>query len=104
MAGARECGERREARRLVLVIAVLLLLGLLAAVLLAPMLAEFHQLQLAPGVGMKDAAVMAFGASVAVFLVFALAAGDGLIGELQFMLLGFFAFFLVLWVLIGWIF
>ena len=47
---------------------------------------------------------MAFIATVIVLIIFAFAAGDGLIGELQFMLVGFFAFFAVLWLLIAWVF
>jgi hypothetical protein len=31
-------------------------------------------------------------------------AGEGLVGEIQFMIVGFAGFFLVLWVLIAWIF
>jgi hypothetical protein len=38
------------------------------------------------------------------FVVFAAVSGDGLIGELQFMLAGFFSFFLILTFLIAWIF
>ena len=56
------------------------------------------------GLGLKDAAVIAFFVTVITLVIFAVAAGDGLLGELQFMLSGFFAFFLVLWLLIAWIF
>lgn len=59
---------------------------------------------LAPGVGLKDAALWSFGVTVSLFVLFAIIAGDGLIGELQFMLGGFFLFFAVFTVLIAWIF
>ena len=68
------------------------------------MLYDFNEAHLAPGVDLKQAAIMAFIATVIVLIIFAFAAGDGLIGELQFMLVGFFAFFAVLWLLIAWVF
>jgi hypothetical protein len=37
-------------------------------------------------------------------VLFALVAGDGIFGELQFMLLGFFAFFVIITLLIAWVF
>jgi hypothetical protein len=59
---------------------------------------------LGPGLGLKEAAKWSFGVTVALFIVFAIAAGDGLIGELQYMLLGFFAFFVIITLLIAWAF
>jgi hypothetical protein len=56
------------------------------------------------GVGPKEAAKWSFGTTVVLFLVFAVVAGDGLLGELQYMLLGFFAFFAIITVLIAWAF
>mgnify|MGYP001488289187 CR=1 FL=1 len=57
-----------------------------------------------PGVGLRTAALIAFGLSLVVIVVMAIAAGDGLLGELPAMLLGFFAFFLIAWLMIAWIF
>jgi hypothetical protein len=37
-------------------------------------------------------------------LVFAVAAGDGLIGEIQFIIPGFFLFFVFFWLMLAWIF
>jgi len=37
-------------------------------------------------------------------VVLALAAGDGLLGELQFMIGAFVSFFVVIWLLVAWIF
>lgn len=89
-----------------LAIVLLVLVAVLGVGLLlyAPALAEFNQSHLAPGVDLREAAVIAFFATIVVLVIFAITAGDGLIGELQFMLLGFFAFFVVLWLLIAWIF
>jgi hypothetical protein len=56
------------------------------------------------GVTLKTAALWSFGVTVVLLIVFAVAAGDSLIGELQFMLAGFFAFFVIITLLIAWIF
>lgn len=56
------------------------------------------------GVGLKTAGLWSFGVTVVLFVLFAVVAGDGLIGELQFMLGGFFLFFMIFTVLIAWIF
>lgn len=104
MAGNREARDRKEARTLALVLVVLLAILGVGLLLYAPALAEFNQAHLAPGVGLRESAVIAFFTTIVVLVIFAIAAGDGLIGELQFMLLGFFAFFVVLWLLIAWIF
>ena len=56
------------------------------------------------GVGLETAALWSFGITVTLMIVFAIAAGDGFLGELQFMLAAFFAFFVVITVLIAWVF
>ena len=69
----------------------------------APLVADLAA-ALEPGVGIKEAMKWSFGVTVAMFIVFAVAAGDGLVGELPFMLIGFFAFFVVIALLIAWVF
>lgn len=56
------------------------------------------------GMGLKDAALWGFGVTLGVFVLLALVAGDGLIGEIQFLIGAFFGFFLILTVLIAWVF
>ena len=56
------------------------------------------------GLSLKSAALWSFGITMVLFVVFAITAGDGIIGELQFMIGGFFAFFVVITMLIAWIF
>ena len=80
-----------------------LVLVVLGAVFGLPLLEEFV-VALEPGVGLKTAAVWSFGVTVVMFILFALVAGDGLIGEIQFMLGGFFLFFLIITLLIAWVF
>ncbi|MEC9408386.1 MAG: hypothetical protein ABF271_14820 [Abyssibacter sp.] len=104
MSGETERQDRREAWRIAVAVAVLLVIIAAGALFALPLISDFAAQHLTPGVGLKSAAIAAFVLSVILFVVFAVAAGDGLIGELQFMLLGFFAFFFVLWLLIAWIF
>lgn len=104
MVGKTGAKDKKDARALAIVLVVLALVLAISAVFAMPVLAEFNATFLAPGLGLRDAAVIAFIATLVVLVIFAIAAGDGLLGELQFMLLGFFAFFLVLWLLIAWVF
>jgi len=104
MAGDNDSKDKKEARTLAIVLLGLMVTLAGAALLAMPLLAEFNEAYLASGVGLKEAAIIAFFTTIVVLIIFAIAAGDGLIGELQFMLLGFFAFFVVLWLLIAWIF
>lgn len=104
MTGKTGAKDKKDARALAVVLIVLALVLTLSAIFAMPLLAEFNTTFLAPGLGLRDAAIIAFVATLAVLVIFALVAGDGLLGEIQFMLLGFFAFFLVLWLLIAWIF
>jgi len=56
------------------------------------------------GLGLKSAAIFSFFLTLVVMLVLALVAGDGLVGVLQFMLIGFLTFFVVSWLMLAWIF
>ena len=104
MPGDLENRDRKEARLTAILLGVLLLAGVIITIFLWPTLIGFHDTWLAPGVGLRDAALISFVITFLTLVVFALVAGDGLLGEIQFMLLGFFAFFAVLWLLIAWIF
>ena len=56
------------------------------------------------GVGLKTAAIWSFFITVALFVLFAVIAGEGLLGELQYMLGAFFSFFALITLLIAWVF
>lgn len=86
----------------IVLVAAVLLVGVLALFGL-PALKETVAV-LNAGVSLKTAALWSFGVTVVLFIVFAIAAGDGLLGELQYMLGGFFSFFLIITLLIAWIF
>ncbi len=99
-----DADEGNQALRMLLVFGVLFVLLAIAGYMLWPLAAEFGSSQLAPGLGMRDAAVISFFVTVLTMVVFAFAAGDGFIGEIQFMLAGFFSFFVVIWLMLAWIF
>lgn len=89
----------------------LLAIAILAALLLVVVVIAFFLPATTPvlaslgeGMGIKESVPWGFGVTVGLFVLFALVAGDGLIGELQFMLGSFFSFFLVLTLLIAWVF
>lgn len=90
--------------RLLIVSVVILALLALASWLMIPLIEDFIALHFAPGLGLKNAAVIAFFVTIATLVLFAIAAGDGLLGELQYMLAGFASFFFILWLFIAWIF
>ncbi len=86
-------------------------IALLAAVLLVVILVVNLLPAAAPaletlnaGMRLREAALWGFGVTVGLFVLFALVAGDGLFGEIQFMLSSFFGFFFMLTLLIAWVF
>ena len=59
----------------------------------------------APGLGLKNAALVSFGVSTVLILVMAVVSGgDAIFGELPFTVLGFLIFFVIFWLMIAWIF
>ena len=96
--------DKIEARKLLIFIVIMLAAVALALFFMVPMISDFVQAELEPGVGVKQSAIISFFITVITLAFFAITAGDGLLGELQFMQGGFFAFFGVIWFLIAWIF
>ncbi len=95
--------QRSEMKMWGVILGIGLLLVALGLVFGVPLLKEFIVL-LEPGVDLKTAATWSFGVTFVMFLLFALVAGDGLLGEIQFMLGGFFLFFVIITLLIAWVF
>jgi hypothetical protein len=58
----------------------------------------------APGLGFTDSAVISFFVTIVIMIIFAISAGDELLGEIQFILGGFFLFFVIIWLLVAWFF
>jgi hypothetical protein len=96
-------GDRRDIRLLVALVVVALAIFAGLVVLAAPFLGGIGA-TLDEGMGLRTAALWGFGVTVALMVLFALVAGDSLIGEIQFMLGAFFTFFVVITLLIAWVF
>ena len=69
-----------------------------------PMVSRLVENHFSPRVRFKDAALYAFIATVVVLVMLAIAAGDGLLGELQYMLAAMLSLFSALWIVIAWVF
>ena len=99
-----DSADKRSARNTA-VLLVLIVMSLIAGiVLLAPELLAAMEPVFSEGVGLRTSAIISFFVTLVVMLLFTLAAGDGLIGELQFVLPAFFVFFLFFWLGIAWLF
>jgi len=98
--------DRKEALRLFVVGAIaLLLLILVAGAGLYYLVRLGASDPFAPGLGLKDAALVSFGVSFVLILVMAVVSGgDAILGELPFTVLGFLIFFVIFWLMIAWIF
>lgn len=79
----------------------LIVMGILMTVpALSPWVAETFN----SGIGLQTSAIISAIVSVIVLVIFAVSAGEGLLGEIQFMIAGFFLFFVFFWLLIAWVF
>ena len=56
------------------------------------------------GLDLKDSAVVSFFVSLVLVTILAIVSGDGLLGEVQFVVVGFLLFFIVFWLMIAWVF
>ncbi|MBF0255114.1 MAG: hypothetical protein HQL47_01355 [Gammaproteobacteria bacterium] len=104
MTGQIDNRDKNESRKIAIILIGLIAVLVVAALLMLPALTELTAQHLSPGLGLKDAAIISFFITLAMMLVFALASGDGLLGEIQFILGGFFLFFVIIWLMISWIF
>ncbi len=101
MPSRKDLEERRQTTRLFLAIAaVVVALVVVLVVFVAPSVSA----ALSPGLGLRGAAIAAFFVTLGVILLMLVAAGDGLLGEVQFALPAFGVFFVLIWMLIAWVF
>jgi hypothetical protein len=56
------------------------------------------------GVTLKTAAIIGVIASIVLLVVLAVVAGDGLVGEVQYLIAGFFLFFVFFTLFVAWVF
>lgn len=96
--------DQDESRKIAILLVVLLLLFAFGGYLMLPLLVDIIEIHLSPGLGIKDSAIIAFFISITTLVLFAVVSGDGLIGEVQFLIGGFFLFFTIIWFLLAWIF
>jgi hypothetical protein len=99
--------DQKEATRLLVAAAaaLLLLLLIIGGAGLYWLVGLGESDPFAPGLGLKNAAVVSFAVSLVVILVMAVVSGgDAIFGELPFTILGFLIFFVVFWLMIAWIF
>lgn len=104
MTGESDNKDKNESRKIAIAMIALLVVLLVVIALLVPSLSDLVQTELTPGLGPRTAAIIAFGVTFTTLVVFAIASGDGLLGELQFIIPGFFLFFLFFWLMTAWIF
>jgi hypothetical protein len=104
MVGETDNKDKNESRKIAIALIVLVAVLVFAIVIMLPFLTEIATVHLSPGLGIKDAALVSFFISIVIMVVFAIASGDGLLGEIQFIIAGFFLFFVIIWLLIAWIF
>jgi hypothetical protein len=98
--------DRTEAMHLLIAAAIALLLLIViigAGIYLVVGLGESDPFS--AGLGLKNAAIVAFGVSLAVILIMAVVSGgDAIFGELPFTIAGFLIFFVIFWLMTAWIF
>jgi hypothetical protein len=100
-----------ERRRNLILLAVLGLAALVFAIgliwgalVLLPEAQAWAAGVFAPGLGLRTAAIIAAVVSFLAIIALTFAAGDGLLGEIQFVIPGFFLFFLFFWLMTAWVF
>jgi hypothetical protein len=108
MPGAEDRRDRKEATRLfvaaAVALALLIALGGAALFYFSSWVGSASD-PFAAGLGLKNAALIAFGVSLGVILVMTVVSGgDAIFGELPFTIAGFLIFFVVFWLMIAWIF
>ncbi|MES9853064.1 MAG: hypothetical protein ABW170_14690 [Candidatus Thiodiazotropha sp. L084R] len=104
MVGETDNKDKNESRKIAIALVSLILILGVAILLMIPALSEIATIHLSPGLGIKDSAVISFFITVILLIVFAVFSGDGLLGEIQFVLSAFVAFFLIIWLMVAWIF
>ena len=96
--------DRNDSRKILLSLTVLFIILILSIIFMFPQFLEILSTSTATGLGLKDSAVVSFFVSLVLVTVLAMVSGDGLLGEVQFVVVGFLLFFIVFWLMIAWIF
>jgi hypothetical protein len=107
MLSAHDHRDRREATRLLLAAAIALIVLVAIVWVGIYFFVEYANFSdpFSEGLGLKTAALIAFGVSLAVILAMTIVpGGDAIFGELPFTIAGFLIFFVIFWLMIAWIF
>ena len=104
MIGNSDLKDRNDSRKILLSLTVLFIILILSIIFMFPQFFEILSTSTSSGLGLKDSAVVSFFVSLVLVTVLAMVSGDGLLGEVQFVVVGFLLFFIVFWLMIDWIF
>lgn len=104
MVGNSDLKDRNDSRKILLALAVLFIILIVAMIFISDDFSAILSKSTAEGLGLKDSAVVSFFVSLVLVTVLAMVSGDGLIGEVQFVVVGFLLFFIVFWFMIAWVF
>ena len=96
--------DKNDSRKILLSLSVLFIILILSIIFMFPPFLEILSTGTSTGLGLKESAVVSFFVSLVLVTVIAIISGDGLLGEVQFVLAAFLIFFFVFWFLIAWIF
>jgi hypothetical protein len=96
----------RRASYAVIALCAVAVIGLVVwgAATLVPQIQAWVTEVFSPGLGLRTSAIIAAVVAFSALIVLTLAAGDGLLGEIQFVIPGFFLFFLFFWLMTAWVF
>jgi hypothetical protein len=104
MIGSSDLKDRDDSRKILLSLIVLFIVLTLSVIFIFPSFLQIISTSTSAGLGLKDSAVVSFFVSLVLVALLAIVSGDGLLGEVQFVLAAFFLFFIVFWLMIAWIF
>jgi len=96
--------DKNDSRKILIALTVLISVIVFSAILISPSLSEIVSTSFSPGVGFKDSAIISFFVTLILLTILTISSGDGLLGEIQFVLIAFFVFFIIIWLMIAWIF
>lgn len=95
--------DKLESRKILLTLVILVIAIAAGFLMMMPAIGDVMQ-GLNSGIDLKASAIIAFFVTLILMVALAIASGDGIFGELQFLLVGFVVFFVILWLMIAWIF
>ena len=104
MLGNSDLKDRNDSRKILITLTVLFVILILSIIFIFPSFLEILSTGTSSGLDLKDSAVVSFFVSLVLVTILAIVSGDGLLGEVQFVLAAFLLFFIVFWFMIAWIF